>query len=149
MPRQRTALLASATNVPLTSSLPASFEAVEPSPPITIPDQPQQPRTERTRALRSTRQESVLSRCTPTGPPHEFEPLMTGAQVEDMLQLGRGWCAKDRITNALIPFVKIQRSVRYRRADVEEFVRRSLRRSTSDTASSGNLRVRNSSSEAE
>ncbi len=58
--------------------------------------------------------------------------LLTSEEVEQMLGVGSGWCAKDRISAARIPHVKIGKSCRYRRADVEAFIAASMRRSTSD-----------------
>ena len=63
--------------------------------------------------------------------PHP-EKLLTSPEVEQMLGVGRGWCAKDRISGARIPFVKIGSACRYRQSDVVAFIRASVRRSTSD-----------------
>jgi predicted DNA-binding transcriptional regulator AlpA len=60
--------------------------------------------------------------------------LLTSEEVEKMLGVGPGWCAKDRISTARIPHVKIGKSCRYRRTDVQAFIATSMRRSTSDTA---------------
>jgi len=60
------------------------------------------------------------------------DPLMTDVQVEALLGVSKGWAAKDRIGKARISFVKIGRSVRYRRADVFAFIERNVRKSTSD-----------------
>lgn len=59
------------------------------------------------------------------------EPLLTSEEVENILGVGRGWAAKDRINAARIPYVKIGRTVRYRRADVIAFIGASVRKSTS------------------
>lgn len=64
--------------------------------------------------------------------PKTDDPLMTDVQVEALLGVSRGWAAKDRVGKARIPFVKIGRSVRYRRADVFAFIERNVRKSTSD-----------------
>jgi hypothetical protein len=50
-----------------------------------------------------------------------------------MLGVCSGWCAKDRISAARIPHVKIGRACRYRRSDVEAFINASVRTSTSDS----------------
>jgi hypothetical protein len=60
------------------------------------------------------------------------DPLLTDSEGEALLNVGRGFLAKDRCSTARIPFVKIGRSVRYRRSDILAFIRASLRRSTSD-----------------
>ena len=62
--------------------------------------------------------------------------LLRDGDVERMLGLGKGWCAKDRLGQARIPFIKIGRSVRYRPADVEAFIEASVRKSTSDCGQS-------------
>lgn len=61
-----------------------------------------------------------------------LDRLLTSAEVEGMLGLGRGWAAKDRIASARIPHIKIGRSVRYRLVDVQAFIDDCIRRSTSD-----------------
>ena len=58
--------------------------------------------------------------------------LLTERQLEEMLNVGRGWAAKDRLGAARIPHVKIGRSVRYRLADAMAFIEASVRKSTSD-----------------
>ncbi|MGH6828167.1 MAG: helix-turn-helix transcriptional regulator [Rhizomicrobium sp.] len=60
--------------------------------------------------------------------------LLRPEEVERMLGVCKGWAAKDRISTARIPFIKIGRCVRYRLADVQAFVDASARRSTSDVA---------------
>ena len=60
------------------------------------------------------------------------EKLLTSGEVEDILGVGRGWCAKDRITKAQLPFVKIGAACRYRPSDVRALINDSVRRSTSD-----------------
>ena len=59
--------------------------------------------------------------------------LLTSEEVEKILGVAPGWCAKDRIGSARIPHCKICKSVRYRLRDVEAFIDASMRRSTSDT----------------
>jgi predicted DNA-binding transcriptional regulator AlpA len=63
---------------------------------------------------------------------HDLSTLLTDREVEQRLKLGKGWCAKDRLSKARIPHVKIGRSCRYRLSDVEAFISASMRRSTSD-----------------
>ncbi|MEY4708572.1 MAG: Helix-turn-helix domain [Pseudomonadota bacterium] len=58
--------------------------------------------------------------------------LLTSEEVETMLGVSQGWCAKDRISTARIPFCKIGKSVRYTPASVQAFIDASMRRSTSD-----------------
>lgn len=65
----------------------------------------------------------------------KFDELLIASQVEALLQVGEGWCAKDRLGQARIPFVKLGRSVRYRPRDVFAYINKSLRRSTSDPGS--------------
>ena len=59
--------------------------------------------------------------------------LLTSDEVETMLGVAPGYCAKDRIGTARIPHVKFGKCVRYRPADVHAFIDASVRRSTSDT----------------
>ena len=58
--------------------------------------------------------------------------LLTSEEVEKILVVGPGWCAKDRISTARIPHVKLGKSCRYRLRDVHAFIDASVRRSTSD-----------------
>ncbi|MEY4966234.1 MAG: Helix-turn-helix domain [Pseudomonadota bacterium] len=60
--------------------------------------------------------------------------LLTSEEVEKMLGVSHGWCAKDRISTARIPYVKIGKSCRYRLRDVDSFIAASMRRSTSAAA---------------
>lgn len=57
--------------------------------------------------------------------------LLTSGEVERLLGVGPGWCAKDRIGTARIKFVKIGKSCRYRLSDVQHFITSSVRTSTS------------------
>ena len=59
--------------------------------------------------------------------------LLTSEEVERVLGVGPGWCAKDRIGSARIPHVKIGKCVRYKMSSVHAFIDASMRRSTSDT----------------
>jgi hypothetical protein len=64
--------------------------------------------------------------------PDALQTLLTDREVEAMLNMGRGFLAKDRCGRALIPHVRIGRAVRYRLRDVEAFIEASVRKSTSD-----------------
>ncbi len=57
--------------------------------------------------------------------------LLRGRDVEEILGLAEGWAAKDRLTTAKIPFLRIGRTVRYREQDVLEYLNRCVRTSTS------------------
>ena len=59
-------------------------------------------------------------------------PLLTDREVEALLNVGKGFLAKDRLGKARIPHIQIGRSVRYRTADVLAFIESSVRKSTSD-----------------
>jgi predicted DNA-binding transcriptional regulator AlpA len=62
-----------------------------------------------------------------------IEPLLRDPEVEKILGFSKGFCAKDRLGKARIPFVQIgSRAVRYRPADVRKFIEDSIRQSTSD-----------------
>jgi hypothetical protein len=61
------------------------------------------------------------------------EQLIRDDEAEAILRVHDGFLAKDRLGRARIPFVKIGRAVRYRRADIEAFIAANLRKSTSDT----------------
>lgn len=63
-----------------------------------------------------------------------IEPLMKDHEVEKALGAGKGFCAKDRLGKAQIPFLKIGRSVRHRPADVRKFIEASVRSSKSQPA---------------
>jgi predicted DNA-binding transcriptional regulator AlpA len=62
-----------------------------------------------------------------------IEPLLRDPEVEKILGFSKGFCAKDRLGKARIPFVRIgSRAVRYKPADVRKFIEDSMRNSTSD-----------------
>lgn len=67
-------------------------------------------------------------------PPQLIERLLTSEEAEALLNMHHGFLAKDRIGKALIPFVKIGRSVKYKPNDLREFIECSTRTSTSDIA---------------
>ncbi len=58
--------------------------------------------------------------------------LLTTTEAEQILGVHAGFLNKDRVEKARIPFVKIGRSVRYRRPDIEAFIAANVRKSTSD-----------------
>jgi predicted DNA-binding transcriptional regulator AlpA len=58
--------------------------------------------------------------------------LLRDDEVEAILGVADGWAAKDRLTKARIPYLKIGRSVRYRARDVQAYLESCVRRSTSD-----------------
>lgn len=60
--------------------------------------------------------------------------LMTTEDAAKRLGVSASKLAKDRLTGASPPFVKIGASVRYRASDLDEFVASRVRRSTSDAA---------------
>jgi hypothetical protein len=60
------------------------------------------------------------------------QPLLKDSAAEAILDVHDGFLAKDRVGKARIPFVKIGRAVRYRRADIEAFIAANIRKSTSD-----------------
>lgn len=59
--------------------------------------------------------------------------LLHDDEVESILGVHSGWCAKDRISQGRIPHLKIGRSVRYRESDVMAYLDRCVRQSTSDS----------------
>ena len=63
---------------------------------------------------------------------HKMDRLLTTSDAEQALGVHAGFLNKDRLGKARIPFIKIGRSVRYRRSDVEYFIASNLRKSTSD-----------------
>jgi hypothetical protein len=65
---------------------------------------------------------------------NEISPLLTDREVERILRVGKGWCAKDRLARGRIPHVRLGRSCRYRLTDVMAFVESSIRNSTSEAA---------------
>jgi excisionase family DNA binding protein len=57
------------------------------------------------------------------------EPLMTVAEVARMLQMSTAWVRQHSsgLRQPTIPSVKLGKSIRFRRADVEEFIRLMVR----------------------
>lgn len=62
-----------------------------------------------------------------------FEKLLTTAETAELLGISKAFLERDRWAGARIPFIKVgARAVRYRLADVEDYLARQLRVSTSD-----------------
>jgi excisionase family DNA binding protein len=60
------------------------------------------------------------------------EKLITTKEAAGMLGVSMAFLERDRWAGARIPFVRIgSRSVRYRRDDIEAYIRAQVRRSTS------------------
>jgi predicted DNA-binding transcriptional regulator AlpA len=60
--------------------------------------------------------------------------LMTTEDAAKRLGVSVSKLAKDRVTGASPPFVKIGAAVRYRPADLDEFIAARIRRSTSEAS---------------
>lgn len=62
--------------------------------------------------------------------------LLTTAEAATYLCVSKAFLERDRWAGARIPFIRVgSRSVRYRRTDLETYVEKRMRRSTSDRAS--------------
>lgn len=62
--------------------------------------------------------------------------LLTTAEAAAYLCVSKAFLERDRWAGARIPFIRVgSRSVRYRRTDLETYVEKRMRRSTSDRAS--------------
>lgn len=83
--------------------------------------------------LRSRAEKIAQNTATSNEHDRTADDLLTSEDVEKMLGVGSGWCAKDRISTARIPHVKIGKCVRYKLSSVQAFIDASMRRSTSDT----------------
>ena len=60
--------------------------------------------------------------------------LLTTKEAAHYLCVSKAFLERDRWAGARIPFLKIgSRSVRYRKLDLDEYLDRQVRRSTSDT----------------
>ena len=59
--------------------------------------------------------------------------LLTTQEAADFLNVSVSWLAKARMTGEGPPFVKMVKTVRYRKSVLREYVRTRMRRSTSDT----------------
>ncbi|OFC38308.1 helix-turn-helix domain-containing protein [Acidithiobacillus caldus] len=64
---------------------------------------------------------------------HQFF-LLTTREAAAYLRLSVSWLNHDRVCQGRIPFIRIGRLIRYRKADLDEFIRSSQRHSTSDPA---------------
>jgi len=59
--------------------------------------------------------------------------LLTTGEAAQFLGVSKAFLERDRWAGARIPFVRVgARAVRYRRADLESYISRQVRRSTSD-----------------
>lgn len=59
--------------------------------------------------------------------------LLTTAETAELLGISKAFLERDRWAGARIPFIKVgARAVRYRLADLEDYLARQLRVSTSD-----------------
>jgi len=59
--------------------------------------------------------------------------LLTTAETAELLGISKAFLERDRWAGARIPFIKVgARAVRYRLADVEDYLARQLRVSTSE-----------------
>lgn len=67
--------------------------------------------------------------------------LLDTREAAAYLGVSTSWVEKDRLSKARIPFVRIGRAVRYRPEDIDAFVEKSRRRSTSDTGAYDGLRL--------
>ena len=61
------------------------------------------------------------------------EPLITSSEVERLLGMAPGFCAKDRLTRRLIPWVSVGKAIRYRVSDVQKFIEESIRSTSSNS----------------
>lgn len=62
------------------------------------------------------------------------QTLLTTREAAEYLGVSKAFLERDRWAGARIPFVKIgARAVRYRTSDLEAYLDRQVRRSTSDT----------------
>jgi predicted DNA-binding transcriptional regulator AlpA len=57
--------------------------------------------------------------------------LLTQREVSKMINMSEAWLEQKRCKGGGIPFIKIGRSVKYDRKDVEEFIEKHKRRNTS------------------
>jgi len=60
--------------------------------------------------------------------------LLTTQDAARHLGISASWLNHDRVCQGRIPFIRIGRSIRYRKAALDDFIRRSQRHSTSDPA---------------
>lgn len=67
----------------------------------------------------------------PAPPCHQL--WLTEAATAERLNMSRKWLQKQRLHGGALRFAKFGGAIRYSVADIEEFERESLRRSTSDS----------------
>lgn len=61
-------------------------------------------------------------------------PLLNSAQAAEFLTVSKAFLERDRWAGARVPYVKIgSRSVRYRLSDLQDYIDRQSRRSTSES----------------
>ncbi len=61
-----------------------------------------------------------------------METLLTTKQAAEYLSISTAFLERDRWAGARIPFIKLgSRSIRYRQADLEEYIDQQVRHSTS------------------
>lgn len=70
-----------------------------------------------------------------------LEELLTPDEVGAILKVTRGVLAQWRHAGVGIPFVKVRKTVRYRRADVQAYLDANLMLSTRRAASEGEVRA--------
>jgi hypothetical protein len=64
----------------------------------------------------------------------DFEELLTGAEYAELRRCSLRTVERERTSGAGCRFIKIGRSVRYRRCDVFDFLEQHVRQSTSEAA---------------
>ena len=61
-------------------------------------------------------------------------PLLTNKEAAEYLKISVAFLDRDRWAGAKIPFVKLgTRSIRYRKKDLDDYIKSKIRQSTSDT----------------
>ncbi len=61
--------------------------------------------------------------------------LLTTSEAADYLCVSKAFLERDRWAGAQVPFIKVgSRAVRYRLSDLENYIERKIRRSTSEVA---------------
>lgn len=61
--------------------------------------------------------------------------LLTTSEAADYLGVSKAFLERDRWAGARVPFIKVgSRAVRYRLSDLENYIERQIRRSTSEVA---------------
>ena len=63
------------------------------------------------------------------------EALCTTKEDAELLGVSKAFLERDRWAGALVPFIKVgSRAVRYRLSDLESYIERQIRHSTSEVA---------------